>query len=335
MPLLVNKHLGVLAPEKMESLSGWISQLEIHQLLSAGSLVMVPVELSGGKQAVTIDLPEPLCTSSSVTSDEHPFVEVNIPSPIMEDQGCMTPFLGRQHDTLPATIPKTPWQPRIALVTQVTELLDRGMTDDYDWESEHSVAADHTTQVKASPTQKMEELLLPLETSSQMSVDGMDVSVESTPADATLETAVHSSRSDSPIEELKLEVNLALNSLFTTKRMSELERQSAIGDFETSLHQCEAEAMATFEEAKVARSWRDLHARIKCTEAVMKVKLNYQMAVQEARMARCAELRESEVMYSEALSEATAKKSSECTNLCQMHCGTPVGPRGPGHKGRK
>ena len=152
MPLLVNKHLSVLTPEKMESLSGQISQLEIHQLLSAGLLVMVPVELSGGEQVVTVDLPEPLCTGSSVTSNEHPFVEVNIPSPTTEDQGCTTPFLGGQHETLPATIPKTAWQPRIALVTQVTELLDRGMTDNYDQESEHSITAEHATQVEASPT---------------------------------------------------------------------------------------------------------------------------------------------------------------------------------------
>ena len=72
-----------------------------------------------------------------------------------------------------------------------------------------------------------------------------------------------------------MEVNLALNSLFTAKRTSELERQSAIRDFETSLHQREAEAMAANEKAKVACSWRDLHARIKCTKAIMKVKLDY------------------------------------------------------------
>ena len=87
MPLPANKHLGVLAQEKMEGPSGWISQLKIHQLLSAGSLVVVPMELNGGKQAVTVDLPEPLCTGSSVTCDKHQFVEVNIPSPTTEDQG--------------------------------------------------------------------------------------------------------------------------------------------------------------------------------------------------------------------------------------------------------
>ena len=43
------------------------------------------------------------------------------------------------------------------------------------------------------------------------------------------------------------------------------------------------------------------------------------MTVQEARTARCAELQESEVAYSEALSEAAAKKSHECATLHQMH----------------
>ena len=152
MPLLANKHLGVLAQEKMEDPSGQISQLKIHQLLSAGSLVVVPMELNGGEQVVTVNLPEPLCTGSSITSNDHPFIEVNIPSPTMEDQGCMTPTQGGQQDTLSTTIPKTPWKPRIALVTQVAKLLDRGMTNNYDWESEHSIMADHTTQVEMSPT---------------------------------------------------------------------------------------------------------------------------------------------------------------------------------------
>ena len=116
-----------------------------------------------------------------------------------------------------------------------------------------------------------------------------------------------------------MEVNSALNSLFTAKRASELERQSTIRDFETSLHQGEADAMATIDKAKAAHSWRDLHARVECAKAVMKVKLNYRMTVQEARMAWCAELQESEVAYSEALSEAAAKKSHECTTLHQMH----------------
>ena len=116
-----------------------------------------------------------------------------------------------------------------------------------------------------------------------------------------------------------MEVNSALNSLFTAKRASELERQSATRDSETSLCQHEADAMAAIDKAKAACSQRDLHTRVKCAKAVMKAKLDYRITIQEARMARCAELQESEVTYSEALSEAAAKKSHECTTICQMH----------------
>ena len=77
--------------------------------------------------------------------------------------------------------------------------------------------------------------------------------------------------------------------------------------------------MATIDKAKAACSQRDLHARVKCAKAIMKVKCGYRMAVQEARPAWCAELQESEVAYSEALSEVAAKKSHECTTLRQMH----------------
>ena len=77
--------------------------------------------------------------------------------------------------------------------------------------------------------------------------------------------------------------------------------------------------MGAIDKAKAAHSWRDLHARVKCAKAIMKAKLNYRMTVQEARTAWCAELQESEVAYSEALSKAAAKKSHECATLHQMH----------------
>ena len=160
-----------------------------------------------------------------------------------------------------------------------------------------------------------EEPVLPLDTSSQTSVKGTEASIESNPAEATLVTAAHSSQSDSPVQDLQLEVHLAINSIFTAKRMSELERQSAIRDFETLLHQHEAEAVAANEEAKVACSQRDLQARIKCAKVVMKAKLDYRVTVQEARAVRCAELQESEAAYTEALRETAAKKSCECASL--------------------
>ena len=199
---------------------------------------------------------------------------------------------------------------------EIHELAVRGMTDNYDQELEHSIVADYATQVEASLPQGMEELVLPLDTSSQTSVKGMEASIESNPVEATLVAAAHGSQSDSPVQDLQLEVHLAINSIFTAKRTSELERQSAIRDFKTSLHQHEAEAVAANEEAKVAHSQRDLQARIKCAKVVMKAKLDYRVTVQEARAVRCAELQESEAAYTEALRETAAKKSRECASLC-------------------
>ena len=193
---------------------------------------------------------------------------------------------------------------------EIRELAARGMTDNYDWESEHSVAANHATQAEASLPQGMEEPVLPLDTSSQTSVGGTEASVESNPAEATLVTVAHNCRSDSLVQDLQLEVHLVINSIFTAKRMSELERQGTIRDFETLLHQHEVEAVATNEEAKVAHSQRDLQARIKCAKVIMKAKLDYQ-----ARAVQCAKLQESEATYTEALRETVAKKSHECASL--------------------
>ena len=107
-PLPRDKHICVLSQEKVESLSGQISQLKICWLLSTRPSVVFPIELNGGDQLVTIDLPESLHTGSSVTTDEHPYIEVNIPMPILEEQDCASPPLGRKHDIPTINWPKTP-----------------------------------------------------------------------------------------------------------------------------------------------------------------------------------------------------------------------------------
>ena len=106
MPLPENKHLGVLRKEQMENPSRQVSQLKIYQLLSAGQLVIFPMELNRGDQAVTINLLGPLHTGTSVTNNEHPCIEVNIPLPAMEEGGCTMLPQGKQHDALIVTIPK-------------------------------------------------------------------------------------------------------------------------------------------------------------------------------------------------------------------------------------
>ena len=279
MPLPKDKHLCVLPQEKAESPSGWISQLEICRLLSARPSVIFPVELSGGDQSVTIDLPKSLHTGSSVTNDEYLYIKVNILMPILEEQDCTSPPLGGKHDTPTITQPKTPWKPRVTLMAEVKDLINWGMTDDCDQESEDSVMVEvPPTEVDASLPLKTETPVLPLDTSSQASAAEMEASIESNPVGTLLSPAAHSSHGNSLITDLpdlQSDVHLANNSMFTARRSSDLEIQCAIRDFEASLHQSEAEAAATSKKAKVACLRRDLRAKVKCAKAMMKAKYEY------------------------------------------------------------
>ena len=272
---------------------------------------------------MAIDLPKSLHTGSSVTSDEYPYIEVNIPTPVLEEQDHTSLPLGEKHDTPATTRPKTPWKPRVTLMAEVNELIDRGMMDNYDQESEHSVMVEvPAIEVDASPPLKMEMPVPSLDTSSQVSAAETEASVESNPIGTLLTAAAHSSHSSSPIidlSKLQSDVRLAINSMFTTRRSSELEIQYTIQDFEASLQQMEVETATANEKAKVAHSKRDLRAKVKCAKAMMKATYEYHMAVQEARAERCTELKESEATYSEAISKNTAAQSLQCATLHWEH----------------
>ena len=124
-PLPKDKHLGILPQGKAEeSPYGQISQLKVCQLLSAGPQVIYPVGLNGCDQSVIIDLPELLHSSSSITTDKHPHLQINIPLPTPEEPEHTTLPLGGVHATPIDTIPKTPWKPRITLTAEVDDLLN-------------------------------------------------------------------------------------------------------------------------------------------------------------------------------------------------------------------
>ena len=124
-PLPKDKHLGVLPQGKVEeSPHGWISQLKVCQLLSAGPRVIYPVGLNGCNQSVTINLLEPLHSGSSVTTDEHPHLQIDIPLPTPEEPEHTTLPLGRAPGPPVDNIPKTLWKPRITLTAEVNDLIN-------------------------------------------------------------------------------------------------------------------------------------------------------------------------------------------------------------------
>ena len=322
-PLPKDGHVCVLPQGEVGNPSGWISQIKIHHLLSAGPSVVFPMELNQGDQSVTIDLPESLHMGSSVINDKYPYIEVNIPSLVPKEQGNTDLLLGKKCNTATANQPKTSWKPRITLTAEVKDLISWGMMDDYDRESEHSTKVEvPSPEAVTSLPLKREKPVLLLDTHSQTSAAETEASGESNPAGTLPMAAVHSSHSSSPItclSNLQSDVHLAINSMFTTKTSSDLEIQRAIGDFEASLCQREAEATAANEKAKVTCSRRDLRARVKCAKAMMKAKYEYRMTVQEARAERCTELEESEAIYTEALNRNMAALSLQCAMLHQEH----------------
>ena len=181
VPLPKDKHLGVLP--QAESPCGQISQLEVHQLLSARPRVIYVVGLNGGDQSVTMDLSGLLHGGSSITTDEHLYMRIGIPSPTPDEQDGVELPLGGGHSTETIVMPKTPWKPRVTLTAEVGELLTWGMREDYDCELEHSaMEKELATEAEISPPLKTEVPALPLDTSSQASVPETEASIESNPS---------------------------------------------------------------------------------------------------------------------------------------------------------
>ena len=86
-PLSKDKHLGILPWGKAEeSPHGQISQLEVCQLLSTGPQVVYPVGLNVCDQSVTIDLMEPLHSSSSITTENTPICKLTFPYLLLRSQ---------------------------------------------------------------------------------------------------------------------------------------------------------------------------------------------------------------------------------------------------------
>ena len=231
-PLPKDRHICILPQEKVERQSGWISQLKICWLLTARPWVVFPVELNGDDQSVPIDLPKSLHARSSITTDEYPYIEVHIPTPIQEVQDCTSVPIGGKHDPPTTAQPKAPWKPRITLTAVVEDLIDWGMTDNYDQELEHSIMAEvPATEVDTSQPLKTEMPVLSLDASSQVSAAEMEASMESNPISTLLTAVAHSRHSSSPIvdfSELQSDVHMAVSSMFTARRSSDLEIQCTI-----------------------------------------------------------------------------------------------------------
>ena len=246
MPLPKDKHLGILPQGKAEeSPYGHISQLKVCQLLSTGLQVVYPVGLNGDDEPVTTTLPEPLHSSASITTNEHPYMRIIIPPPPLEEPVCTALPVDEVHTIAAANSPKTPPKPIVSIVAEVNDLLTQAMADTSSCEPEHSPIGKVTTvEAVASPPQKSEASPQPVDTSSQASMEEAETSLEGLPANVSPITTAYSSRSASPSVdpmELQTNANRATNNMLHLKRSTDLKRQRVIWELGVLLHQSEVD----------------------------------------------------------------------------------------------
>ena len=128
--------------------------------------------LNGNDQPVTITLPEPLHSGTSVITTKHPHMRIDIPVLPPGEPEHTTPPLGRVHTIPAATSPKTPLKPKISLATEVEDLLTWAMMDNSSHELEHStIGKAAPAQAAMSPSQGSEASPPPVDTSSQASME--------------------------------------------------------------------------------------------------------------------------------------------------------------------
>ena len=197
------------------------------------------------------------------------------------------------------------------------------MADKSSHELEHSpIGKAATVEAVTFPPHKSEASPLPVDTSSQASMEEVEASLEGLPANISPITAACSSHSASPSvdpTELQTNTNIATDHMLCVKRSTDLKRQWVIWELGLLLCQSEVNEAASIKKAKVVHSQEVLDAKVGCTRSVLEAKCNYRAAIQEAKTIRGNLLQKSEIAYSKAIGEAVALRSSQSAALHREH----------------
>ena len=113
-------------------------------------------------------------------------MRIDIPPPPLEELGHPTLLVDEVNTITAAHSPKTPPKPRISIATEVNHLLTRAMTDEPGHESEDSPTGKAiTVEAVPFPPHKSEASPLPVDTSSQASMEEVEASLECLPANVS------------------------------------------------------------------------------------------------------------------------------------------------------
>ena len=232
-PLPKNKHLGVLLQEKVqETFCGWISQLEVCQLLATSPQGIYPIGLNGHNKPIITTLPDLLGSRISLIASRHIYLEINIPSSPMEQPDQKMPPLEDIPTILITSSSKSLPKSEGNMTMEVSNLLSQAVLEASSCGSQQSSPRRLTTaMVLTSLLWKPEGLPPPADTSSQASIDEGEASLEDIPTNISPIADVSGSNSTSAsmdLDELWTNINKALDGLLSTKGSTDTRRQRAV-----------------------------------------------------------------------------------------------------------
>ena len=144
----------------------------------------------------------------------------------------------------------------------------------------------HPAVILMPPSHQPKELLQPVDTSSQVSAEMAEASLEGTPTSISPIAAPSRSESITPLTdtmELCANDNKTPEELLTTKASIDTCRQRAIWELGTQLHQNESRAMESIKEAKAICSQANLDAQALCFATFKEAKAICSCATLEAK----------------------------------------------------
>ena len=311
VPLPKGIHLGILPQGKAEETScGQISQLDIHQLLSTIPQVVYSSGLNGYAEPAAITLPDSLSSGIRIIANEHPYLEIDIPSNGKSDTKVLP--IGEVSIIWTTNTPKPSPNPGGSITTEVNHLIDQAIAEVSSCMSEQSSLEKITEAVATtSPPQKSEVIVPQVDTSSQASIEEAEGSLEDIPTNISPIAAVYSSGSASPLvdlSELQANVNRAIDNRIHLKRSLDVERKRATQKLGVILHQNESQGAASIAAAKAV-----------CSQAVTEAKANCWALVMEAKAAKHHSIHAAEVTCSKAINDAEALQAAQAMMFKEEH----------------
>ena len=175
--------MGVLPQRGAEAVPcGWISQLEVHQLLAAGPQLIYPVGLNRHNKPIITSLPEPLASSMSLTASKPIYLGIDIPSPPVEESNHKIPPFGKISIIVVTSPHKSPPKLEGSMTMEVKDLLSWAALETSSCGSKHSSPRRPIpVAVPTTPPQKPEGPPWPVDTSSQAITEVAEVSLEDIP----------------------------------------------------------------------------------------------------------------------------------------------------------